>query len=82
MNFELEVKFYNKNKNHLQFVIQNTDLQTTTLDLDTRVAVLEENGGSDGNSSISELEERVTTLEGTATNHETRLTTAENDIDG
>ena len=51
------------------------------LDLDTRVVDLEENGGSDGNSSVAELEVRVETLEGTAANHETRLTTAETDIE-
>ena len=43
--------------------------------------VLEENGGDDGNSSVPELEVRVETLEGTAADHETRLTTAETDID-
>ena len=57
-------------------------LQDTTLDLDLRVTVLEENGGSDGNSSVAELEVRVETLEGTAADHETRLTAAENDIEG
>ena len=34
-------------------------LTATTLSLDFRVTVLEENGGSDGNSSVAELEERV-----------------------
>ena len=57
-------------------------LQDITLDLDSRVTVLEENGGSDGNSSVAELEVRVETLEGTAVDHETRLTAAETDIDG
>ena len=42
--------------------------------------VLEENGGSDGNSSVAELEVRVETLEGTATDHETRISAAEADI--
>ena len=50
--------------------------------LDFRVTALEENGGSDGNSSVAELEVRVETLEGTAADHETRLTTAESDIEG
>ena len=52
------------------------------LDLDTRVVDLEENGGGDGNSSVAELEVRVEPLEGTAVDHETRLTTAETDIEG
>ena len=63
-------------------MISNLDLESTTLDLDSRVTVLEENGGSDGNSSVAELEVRVETLEGTAADHETRLTTAEADIEG
>ena len=46
------------------------DLQATTLSLDFRVTVLEEDGGSDGNSSVAELEVRVETLEGTAADHE------------
>ena len=52
------------------------------VDLDFRVTTLEENGGSDGNSSVTELEVRVETLEGTAADHETRLMAAETDIDG
>ena len=59
-----------------------TDLQDTTLALDFRVTALEENGGSDGNSSVAELEVRVETLEGTAANHETRISAAEFDING
>ena len=51
-------------------------------DLDTRVVDLEENGGGDGNSSVAELEVRVETLEGTASDHETRLMTAEAEIEG
>ena len=47
-----------------------------------RVTLLEENGGDDGNSSVAELEVRVETLEGTAADHETRLTTVETDIEG
>ena len=57
-------------------------LQDTTLALDFRVTVLEENGGGDGNSSVTELEVRVETLEGTAADHETRLSSAETDIEG
>ena len=59
-----------------------TDLQDTTLALDFRVSVLEENGGDGGNSSVAELEVRVETLEGTASDHETRISVAEVDIDG
>ena len=59
-----------------------TDLQDTTLALDFRVTVLEENRGGDGNSSVAELEVRVETLEGTAADHETRISTAELDING
>ena len=59
-----------------------TDLETTDQVLDFRVTVLEENGGNVGNSSVAELEVRVETLEGTAADHETRLTAAETDIEG
>ena len=48
------------------------------MDLDSRVTVIEENG----NQTISELEVKVETLEGTATDHETRLTAAEEHIQG
>ena len=57
-------------------------LQSVATDLDDRVTVLEENGGSDGNSSVAELEVRVETLEGTAAGHETRISAAETDIEG
>ena len=50
--------------------------------MDFRVTVLEENGGDDGNSSVSDLEVRVETLEGTADDHETRISAAELDISG
>ena len=50
--------------------------------LDFRVTVLEENGGGDGNSSVAELEVRVETLEGTAADHETRISVVEADING
>ena len=59
-----------------------SDLQTTTLALDFRVTVLEENGGGDGNSSVSDLEVRVETLEGTADDHETRISATETDVNG
>ena len=61
--------------NYLNFsvsLIFTTDLQATTLALDFRVTILEENGGSDGNSSVAELEVRVETLEGTAADHENK----------
>ena len=57
-------------------------LQDTTLALDFRVTVLEENGGGDGNSSVAELEVRVETLEGTAADHESRISATETDITG
>ena len=59
-----------------------TDLQDTTLALDFRVTALEENGGDDGNSSVAELEVRVEVLEGTAADHETRISTVESDVAG
>ena len=46
------------------------------------MTVLEENGGSNGNSSVAELEVRVETLEVTAADHETRISTTESDITG
>ena len=57
-------------------------LQATTLALDLRVTVLEENGGDDGNSSVAELEVRVETLEGTAADHETRISETQSDVTG
>ena len=64
------------------FSVVISDLQDATLALDFRVTVLEENGGDDGNSSVAELEVRVETLEGTATDHETRISSAETNIEG
>ena len=46
------------------------------------MTVLEENGGGDGNSSVAELEVRVETLEGTAADHENRISATEADING
>ena len=69
------------NKNSFNYLF-TSDIESTTLALDFRVTALEENGESDGNSSVAELEVRVETLEGTAANHETRLATAETDIKG
>ena len=46
------------------------------------MTTLEENGGDDGNSSVAELEMRVETLEGTAADHETRISTTESDLTG
>ena len=46
------------------------------------MTVLEENGGDDGNSSVAELEVRVEALEGTAADHETRISTVEIDVNG
>ena len=64
------------------YILFTIGLQATTLSLDSRVTVLEENGGGDGNSSVAELEVRVETLEGTAADHETRISAAEVDING
>ena len=50
------------------------------MSLDFRVTTLEENEGSDGNSSVAELEVRVETLE--AADHETRIAAAEINIKG
>ena len=54
----------------------------TTTTLDFRVTVLEDNGGGNGNSSVAELEVRVETLEETAADHETRISTTEFDVTG
>ena len=67
------------NFNRFRFI---TDLQASTLALDFRVNVLEENGGSDGNSSVAELELRVETLEGTTADHETRISATETTVTG
>ena len=56
-------------------------LKDTATQLDFRVTTLEENGGS-GNSSVAELEVRVETLEDTVSNHETRLTAGESQLEG
>ena len=53
-----------------------------TSSLDSRVTVLEENGGGDGNSSVAELELRVETLEGTAADHETSISATEVGVNG
>ena len=58
-----------------------SDLQHTTLALDFRITALE-NGGGDANCSVAELEVRVEVFEGTAADHETRITAAESDIQG
>ena len=49
------------------------------MSLDSRISTLEE---SIGNSSVAELKVRVKTLEGTTTNHETRLSALETDVNG
>ena len=46
------------------------------------MTVLEENGGGDGNSSVAELEVRVETLEGTAADHESRISATESELTG
>ena len=61
--------------------ISTADLQDTTLVLDFRVTTLE-NAGSEGNSSIAELEVKVEALEVTSADHETRLNMAESAVEG
>ena len=46
------------------------------------MTALEENGVGDGNSSVAELEMRVETLEGTAADHDARISTTESDVSG
>ena len=46
------------------------------------MSTLEENSGDGGNSSISELEVRVESLENATTDQETRLSAAETSIEG
>ena len=76
-------KFDYKTMSHVRsFLTYFIDLQDTTLALDFRVTVLEENGGDDGNSSVAELEVRVETLEGTVADHETRISDTESDVTG
>ena len=58
------------------------DLQDTTFTLDFRVTALEENGGSGGNSSVAELEIRVSMLEDTVVDHETRISATESELMG
>ena len=43
---------------------------------------LEENGGDDGNSSVAELEVRVTTLETTVSGQDARLRATESGLEG
>ena len=62
--------------------IHISGLEGITVALDFRVTTLEENTGDGGNSSIAELEVRVEVLEETSTNQESRLTTAEENIQG
>ena len=50
--------------------------------LDFQVTALEENRGDDGNSSVAELEVRVEALEETTADQETRISTAELNVNG
>ena len=63
-------------------ILSNTELQDTTLALDFRVSILEENGGDGGKSSIAELEVRVEELEGTTADHDTMIAAMESDVTG
>ena len=58
--------------------LHTTGVQVTIFALDFRVNVLDKNL----NSSVAELAMRVETLEGTAVDHETRISAAELDING
>ena len=82
IDYELESEFCTNNITGTKEIITAgivyndeiiSDLQTSIFSLDFRVTVLEENGGDDGNSSVAEPEVRVETLEGTSTDHETRI---------
>ena len=68
--------------NHLGIYIflLSAGLQDTTLALDFQVTNLEENGG--GNANITGLETRVSDLESTTDEQETRITTNQEDIEG
>ena len=57
-------------------------MRELTARVETPEETVLENGGSDGNSSVAELEVRVESLEGITADHETRIFTAEADIDG
>ena len=67
---------------NMQCLLYITDLQDTTVALDLRVTILEENGGNGGNSSVAELEVRVESLEVTAADHEIRISATELDVNG
>ena len=67
---------------YFQYSIYIAGFQTTILSLDFRLTFVEENGGDDGNSSVSELKVRVETLEGTAVDHDTKISTTEVDVNG
>ena len=74
---------FRNSENMLNFFnIIFTGLQDTTLALDFRVTMLEENGGDGGNSFVAELEVRVETLEGITTDHETRISATKSDVTG
>ena len=81
--FTYDNKFVSKYWPNLTTKWENilTVLKDTTTELDFRVTTLEENGGS-GNSSVAELEVRVETLEDTVSDHETRLTVGESQLEG
>ena len=53
-----------------------------TITLDFRLTAVEKAVGSRGNSTVAELEVRVETLEGTAADHETRISETESDVTG
>ena len=61
------------------FLDLSAGLLATTITLDFRMTVVEE---TIGNSSVVELEVRMETLEGTAEDHETRISAVETDVNG
>ena len=76
-NFQKKIQITQNNMaKRCHFVI--IGLQVTTLALEYRVMTLEEIG----NQTISELEVRVEALEGTAADHETRISITESGLTG
>ena len=61
------------------FLDLSAGLLATPITLDFRMRVVEE---TIGNSSVAELEVRVEALEGTAADHETRISVVEADVSG
>ena len=92
MDDELESEYSFTIKEHFKFSrldlyliwsrIVSVGVLATTITLDFRVTAVEEAVGRGGNSTVAELEVRVETLEGTAADHETRISATESDLTG